>query len=185
MAPFSDWIRSGRARGDVHVATRERILALARASPGLPATEIMKRLGLVGSTIHYHLERMEAAGLVRTMRAGRRRLVYAADETPAAPDAQALSLLRGRTACRIARAILDNPGGSIVDLVETLDESPRAVYYHLKQLREAGLIRSDAERRYRGLTACDGLDALLRRIGQEGHAPRAEDAERDARQAPD
>lgn len=136
-----------------------RILQLVHEHPGLPVGEIQKRLQLSSGTVYYHLERLEAAGEIETRTAGRRRLVFPATTTPR--DAQAQGILRGATSRHIAQHILQNPGVSTADLLAHTGETPRALYYHLKQLREARLITSTSPTRYRDLRPTEKLRAML------------------------
>lgn len=48
-----------------------RILAEVAANPGVTGTEVALRLGLQGSTVAYHVKRMEQAGLLSAIRDGR------------------------------------------------------------------------------------------------------------------
>lgn len=128
---------------------RQRILAMAHSHPGEPVGTFLERLGMGWGTLHHHLKRLEDAGLLHTRAAGRRRLVYpgpAAETIPALEKGRAI--LAGRTTRRVADAILARPGVGIEQLVVGLGESPRAVYYHVKRLVDAGLALPDPQARY-------------------------------------
>lgn len=147
--------------------TAARILALVRKSPGLPVGEIVRRLALGSGTIHYHIERLVDQKSIRTVQAGRRRLVFPLDHAGDARDAKALSLVRGRTSRLVAEAILKKPACSIVDIVRMTQESPRAVYYHVKLLKTAGLVLSASSKRYRSLKAAPHLGSILQRSQED------------------
>jgi DNA-binding transcriptional ArsR family regulator len=105
---------------------------------------------------------MEDAGLLHTRAAGRRRLAYPgpAAESPPALD-RARAMLAGPTTRRVAEGVLARPGIGIEELLETLGESPRAVYYHVKRLVDAGLVLRDPRVRYASLSPGPLLQALL------------------------
>lgn len=149
-------------------SSRERIIELARTAPGLHVSEIIKRTQLAAGTVGYHLLRLEAEGVIRTLVAGRRRLVFlASDARTFDTDADAMSLLRGKTALAVAEALSQTAPTSMLRLVTRLHESPRAVYYHVKRLREAGLVISTSPTRYRELAPAPQLRVLLARLSRE------------------
>lgn len=167
LALFTQEPRPGRPPAGSQVDTSKSILFAARASPGIPVGELVKRLNLGSGTIHYHLERLAEQKLIRTVVAGRRRLVFPVDRDGEARDARALSLVRGRTSRVVAEAILARPGCSILDVVEGTGESARAVYYHVKLLKQAGLVLSASSKRYRALQAAPHLASILERSRED------------------
>ena len=169
LALFAQDPRPGRPpAGSSQVDTSKAILLAAREAPGIPVGELVKRLGLGSGTIHYHLERLAEQKLIRTVVAGRRRLVFPLDRDGEARDARALSLVRGRTSRLVAEAILAQPGCSIVEVVEATGESARAVYYHVKLLKSAGLVLSASSKRYRALQPAPHLASILERSREDG-----------------
>lgn len=168
LALFAQDSRSGSAPEEPgQLETAKEILDLVRKTPGLPVGELVKRLGLGSGTIHYHLERLADQRLIRTVVAGRRRLVFPVDRDADARDAKALSLVRGRTSRLVAEAILAQPTCSIVDVVNATGESARAVYYHVKLLKNAGLVLSASSKRYRALKAAPHLASILARSRED------------------
>ena len=164
LALFAPDPRAGSAaEAEGQLETAKEILDLVRKSPGLPVGELVRRLDLGSGTIHYHLERLADQRLIRTVVAGRRRLVFPVDRDADARDAKALSLVRGKTSRVIAEAILAQPTCSILDVVAATGESPRAVYYHVKLLKTAGLVLSASSKRYRALKAAPHLASILAR----------------------
>lgn len=127
------------------------MLALVASHPGLTVGEIARRLSIRNGTLFYHLQRAEADGHVTTRTDGRRRLVFPAGASLEDAKVRALNLLRGETALEVARAVADAPGISLFKLFAELDTAPRTVYYHVKRLRDAGIIVSAGRRRYHEL----------------------------------
>lgn len=148
---------------------RRAILDLVRQRPGIPLGEIMRTLNLGWGTVSYHVAKLCASGLLRTQVVGRRRLVHAAG--PGAADLAVLSLLQGKTVRRIATAIAVQPGQSVLDLCESLQETPRVVYYHLKHLEQAGLVEARPQGRSRRLHATPRLVDLLDRLASAPPPP--------------
>lgn len=77
------------------------------------------------------------------------------------PTTVASALLRGRTIRTVASYILTHPGCSIQEITRGVGESQRAVYYHVKQLTSAKLVRSpSAAGHYR----LEGTDLLVQTL---------------------
>lgn len=149
------------------VRRSDRLLALVAAEPGLPVGEIARRLSVRDGTVYYHIARLQLAGRVRTVVKGRRRLVFPAGAAWEEMRTEAAALLRGRTVRHIALAILRQPGLSMRQLIPLVSDSPRAVYYHTKRLRAAGLIESATRTRYRNLEPTPLLRDLLPDLERE------------------
>lgn len=143
-------------------ATVDRMLAAIQAKPGITPGELTRRAEVSAGTVYYHLRHLEGTGTIHTVVSGRRRLVFLGPRPPEGlVHAEKLSMLRGRTANRIASMIDQEPGLSIVDLVVRVRESPRSVYYHVRRLKAAGLIWSSSVTRYRDLRPSPDLRSCL------------------------
>lgn len=139
---------------------RARILLAVHERPGISIGALSKRLSMNVVTLHYHVERLREGGYVRAERAGRRRLVFSAS-APAYASPEERAMLLERTARRIALAVVHRRYRSVLELVEDLGESPRVVYYHLKRLREAGLVTGPDGAHGHGIGPTAKLLALL------------------------
>lgn len=149
-------------------ALRRQIVELVRENPGIPIGELMKRLPVGWGTLYHHLIKLERSGLLRAAVSGRRRLLYPGDAGPLGNDPDARSILRGRTAQRLARAIVANPGRSVAEIVDEMAESPRVIYYHVKRMLDAGLVSSSSETRYCSLTPTPRLVSMLQEMESRG-----------------
>lgn len=145
--------------------TRRLIYDLIEATPGIPVCTLMDRVELGWGTLYHHLHKMERAGLIHTAVSGRRRLVFPGP-VPSEPyvSSDAFALVRGRTARRVAEALVASPGASVSKIAERAGESPRATYYHLKRFLDAGLATSSSKTRHTGLAATPPLLLALRRV---------------------
>ena len=149
--------RHGTARL-LDAPVRRQILDLVARQPGLPVGELQALLGVGWGTLHHHLRKLEDADLIHTSLVGRRRLVHLGRDDPHA----GLAILRGRTARRIAETIASHPAISITDVARLTGGSPRAVYYHVKRLVEAGLVATEGQTRYARLAPTPLLPPMLR-----------------------
>lgn len=150
---------------------RQRIVRQVAGRPGQTVGELLETLDVGWGTLHHHLKRLEHAGLLHTVSAGRRRLVYPGPSAAEPPGSgRARAILRGRTARRVAEAIADHPGVGIDRLVPLVGESPRTVYYHVKRLVDAGLVLMDRATRYADLAPAPALARLLAQDAPRGAA---------------
>lgn len=140
---------------------RQQIVEMVKARPGVSVGDIMDELQVGWGTLYHHLTKLARNRMIQTSVVGRRRLVY-----PVTPDTDPtadkhMAMLRGKTARRVAEAVLDHPHITIPDLTAKLNESPRVVYYHVKRLIDANLIVSDSKTRHTGLAPAPQLAHLL------------------------
>ena len=140
---------------------RQQIVDMVKARPGVSVGDIMDELQVGWGTLYHHLTKLSRNRMIQTSVVGRRRLVY-----PVTPDMDPtvdrhMAMLRGKTARRVAEAVLAQPNINIQDLTVLLDESPRVVYYHVKRLLDAGLLVSDSKTRHTGLAPSAQLGYLL------------------------
>lgn len=155
-------------RGDhnlprIRLETRTRLLVAINDSPGQTLGALRELVKIGWGTLYYHIGKLEAEGDVRTVVAGRRILVFPGASSPIA-STEKFGLLRGATARLIAQQILARPHCSIQMLVDSTRKTPRVVYYHVKRLKEAGLITSVTPNQHFGLMAAASLEPLLARI---------------------
>lgn len=140
---------------------RQQIVDMVKTRPGVSVGDIMDELQVGWGTLYHHLTKLSRSKMIQTSVVGRRRLVY-----PVTPDADPtadkhMAMLRGKTARRVAEAVLAQPNIPIQELTTLLGESPRVVYYHVKRLLDAGLILSDSKTRHTGLAPAPQLATLL------------------------
>ena len=122
-------------------ATRQAIYDLVTAEPGLPLGDIADELELSRSTARHHLNKLEEAGLIRHTMEGRCRIHFASGY---GEEAVSHHLLRDATRARIAE-LLEARSLSLLELASVLEANPSAVAFHLKRMREAGLIERHEE----------------------------------------
>ena len=117
---------------------RQRLTDLVGRRPGSSIRELADVLGIRRTAVVHHLRLLGRAGAVRSVRSGRRVLVFPAR---ANPFEGLVGLLRLRAVQRIVEALRDEPGLSIRGTARRLGVTPRAVRYHVARLRDLGLVR--------------------------------------------
>lgn len=152
------------------------IMELVKAKPGQPVGELLSQLPLGWGTLYHHLLKLARSGAIQIKTSGRRRLVYPAHYPNAEATAAAEGLLLGKTARRLAHALVESRRSSVAELAVLTGESPRVVYYHCRRLIEAGLVESAATNGRRDLAPTARLVSLLGATADadNGSAPGAE-----------
>lgn len=148
---------------------RKQIMKAVQKAPGLPLSHLLTRLDVGWSTLYRELDVLVDAGLVKSRKRGRHCLVYPTEGEGGkpVPISQAI-LLQGATAREIAARIAKKPGQNMETIAEHLDLSPRVVYYHLRRLVEARLVKSSSSTRYRDLSPTPLLKDLLKSFEGRG-----------------
>lgn len=147
---------TGRASpDDIHDAVR--------AYPGLTVWELKNRTGRSWGAIYHHLDRLQKAGDIRIVSAGRRRVIVPSSSPLTPAEVAGTALIRGASAEQIARAIARGEAHTVAHLAGRVGMSQRAVYYHVRQLIAAGLVTSGSLTRRRDLRATPLLLAVVDR----------------------
>lgn len=112
---------------------RDQIIKLVRGNPGMSIAEIRDAIGLSYSETHRHVEKLEAADLVR--RGGTPPGVYPADHTP-----EEWSVLQTPTGREVAKLLVEQPGLSSGEIEETIGASRSTVALRLAELVSADYV---------------------------------------------
>lgn len=142
-------------------AACRRVYDAIEREPGLSVSALARRLGMYWTSVALQVGHLARAGLVRSVRSGRRRVLFTAHALDSMADARGLILLAEPACLRVARAIAAVPDQRIYELVERIPMSERALYHHVKRLVEAELVLSSKQGGYRGLRASPRLIAWL------------------------
>lgn len=136
-----------------------RMLRHVEKNPGAMLKDIKEALGVGWWLLYDSLKALEGAGLVKTRRVRKARVVFpASGPVPRNPQVDMLSSAQRR----VALLILREPGMDARTLRERSGHSERMVYHHLKHLTEAGFVRSLSPGDYRDLRP---TEKLLRFLG--------------------
>jgi len=143
---------------------RQQILEAVGRHPGISVSQLRREVGLGWGAFYHHLKKLRSLGLVRLRYVGAYRMAFL-PKTAAEGDASAFAALQHETTRKVALAILRCPRTTIKQIVEATGESPRVVYYHVKQLLDGGLILSGSKTRHVDLRPSPQLRALMAALG--------------------
>lgn len=152
---------------------RAKIMELLRAEPGLGITDVRDRLAIGWGTAVHHLNRLEAAGLVVSQDAGRRRRFFLPQAS--AEMRTALCVLSSSLNRRLLETVRARPGLTQTEVCEALGISAPLAHKYLARLIRDGFVASTrqwrAVRYYPSESAPAVLDAYAsatRTLGEGG-----------------
>lgn len=132
--------------------------------PGLPLSDHLSALGTSWSVIYAALKHLQEHDQVRTIKEGRFRILLPPGKAKR-EEPRHLILLQGPTARQLAEIIAENPGHHTPDtIVYETGHAHRVVYYHLRRLLEAGLIKSAKTTRFVELAPTPALLRVLNHL---------------------
>ncbi|HLE96665.1 MAG TPA: helix-turn-helix domain-containing protein [Candidatus Thermoplasmatota archaeon] len=133
------WTRLGPSDVVRH-PTRARLLTLVRERPGAPTADLVIAASLNEATALHHLETLERARFVKSLRVGRDRLWFEAGAER--PDAPTLAALHAPTRRELLDAVHRRPGVTQADLARELGLTRATLSHHVRHLRDAGLLQA-------------------------------------------
>lgn len=152
--------------------SRRLVYACVGANPGAHLRDVARRCSMPLGTTLYHLDALDAAGLVAPRRDGRYKRYFVAADVGRA-DKDLLSVLRHATPRRIVLALLASPSLTQRELCATLSISRSTLSFHAAHLVAGGVLgRDDArpEGRYR-VSEPDAARAVLLRFRESLATP--------------
>jgi predicted transcriptional regulator len=127
------------------LASRRRIYDSVDGNPGSHLREISRRCQLPLGTALYHLDRLEAGGLLSVRRDGRYKR-YFSTHGLGRREKDVISAFRHAVPRRIATALLDVGAATQRELCEHVGVSRSTLSFHVNSLIAKGLLRREAAR---------------------------------------
>lgn len=120
---------------------RKALHALVEANPGIHFQEIVRRTGFGRGQLEHHLRKLERAELVSRVKGDSYACFFARGQVDRRVMAAA-PLLRSDGGRSVLAALQQRPGASSRELAAQLGLATGTVSYHVKRLREAGMLES-------------------------------------------
>jgi predicted transcriptional regulator len=137
--------------------TRGLIQGYVTANPGANYTIIRDNLDLADGTLTYHLQVLEREGYVYSIREGLFRCFYPQGVPP--PKRGKLHL--SDTQADIVRIVKRIPGITVGEIASAMKRRPNVISYHLKLLKEGGLVRMEEDGRHVRIYPIDTAVAMV------------------------
>jgi len=136
--PAGVWAFADGRYLSANMSTRGEIMAYILTNPGVYLREISEDLALPMGVVQYHLWVLTKKGELEECRSGRYRRFFGATRY-GETERRMLSLLRQGTAGRILTALSKGPLAH-AKLADVLGISSQALSWHMKRLREMGVV---------------------------------------------
>lgn len=140
--------------------TRRELLRIIGEEPGVNISDLHARLAMGWGSLLYHLQRLEAQGLVQSHRWGRSRR-YFLNERSVSVRAAAIRALKAQNARVLAEQIAAMPGATQEQLALTMGVSKSVVSKYAQRLEEVSLVERQVGRNCLRLYPKDSLRELL------------------------
>lgn len=151
------------SEGEELQTSRQRILSLIRATPGISVSDLARRCKLSWLTVHAHVGRLQREGLIASRLVGRRKVLFMLDTFDAARSV-GFGLLAEHSCWKVASTIAASPGTDVPSIAMATGLTQRAVYHHLARLIQAHLVTPRGRRSMEDLRATETLTTALREI---------------------
>ncbi len=142
------------AESVLDLASRRRIYDCIRENPGLHLRALAERLAMPVSTLEYHTRQLERHGQVATRESGGFKAFYPGEGMDRR-DRDILYVVRHDVPRRVVAHLLLHPGATPADLKGATGLSGPTLSFHLRRLRESGLVREEPAGRTKRLFVVD------------------------------
>jgi predicted transcriptional regulator len=126
---------------------RSKIYTCIKTKPGAYISEIVERMGLDRETVKYHIKTLEAQNKIEAYRESGKTRFFENNFTYSEEEMKVISALQNLTNQRIISDILTCKCNTNIALARELKVSRATISWHIKNLREIGLITEIKEGR--------------------------------------
>ncbi len=123
---------AGRIENVLANRNRNRIFNYVQMNPGCTPAEITSRQQMKNGTVKYHVQMLEAEGMIVLRRMGKfTRLFKSASGSDM--DKAAISYLRNETSRNLLQAIMEHPGITNSNLAEQFQLDKSSIHWHIER----------------------------------------------------
>ncbi|MHA1379220.1 MAG: winged helix-turn-helix transcriptional regulator [Candidatus Helarchaeota archaeon] len=141
MNKFSDFFNTNGQRIELEQNTRSRIYNLIMQDEGIHLREVCRKLNKKMGVIQYHINVLERAGLISSIKDGRYRRFFVNDNHNSNGKRNLIiSALKREPTYKILKIILENKKVYHNKLANLLNISSQAITWHIKRLKVYELI---------------------------------------------
>ena len=151
---------AGRIENVLDNGNRQRIFTYVQRNPGCTPAEITARQNMKNGTVKYHVQMLEAEGMIVLRRMGKfTRLFRSAGGSDL--ERVAATYLRNETSRGLLQAILDHPGITNSSLSEQFQLDKSSVHWHIDRFLRDRMIRFEQDGKYKKYYVSDEARTVL------------------------
>lgn len=144
-------------------SARQDIVRAIERAPGISMSELVRRIGLPWSTMHYHLHLLNQAGIISSIRLGRERRLFGEEATQGTRSA--IALLRRRRIWDFVSTVFHKPGLRQTDIARGTSLQRKSLRRYIDLLKNEGLLIEVRESKYRRYYPTNRLTFLIQELG--------------------
>ncbi len=139
---------AGRIENVLDNRNRLRIFSYVERNPGCTPAEITARQNMANGTVKYHVQMLEAEGMIVLRRMGKfTRLFRSAGSSDL--ERVAATYVRNETSRSLLRAILEQPGITNSTLSERFQLDKSSVHWHIERFLKDRMIRFEQDGKFK------------------------------------
>ena len=140
---------AGRIENVLANRNRNRIFNYVHMNPGCTPAEITARQQMKNGTVKYHVQMLEAEGMIVLRRMGKFTRLFRSGREAATSKGWRRRMYGTRPAATSWRAIMDNPGITNHSLSEQFSLDKSSVHWHIDWFLRDQMIRFEQDGKYR------------------------------------
>jgi predicted transcriptional regulator len=150
----------GRIENVLDNRNRNRIFDYVQRNPGCTPAEITARQNMANGTVKYHVQMLEAQGMIVLRRMGKfTRLFKSASGSDL--DKIAATYMRNETSRNLLLAISDHPGITNSNLAEQFQLDKSSIHWHIERFLADRMIRFEQDGKFKRYFVSDEAKTVL------------------------
>jgi predicted transcriptional regulator len=144
----------------LELETRRRIYNSILKCPGVHISDLSRKLDMPRSTLVYHLKYLEKHGFLEEKKYNNYMRYYAVNKIDRCYK-EILNLFGQEATRKVIIYLAQNKFSSVDEISKHIHKHPKTVFYHLKKLRNAGIVECHKINREKRYVLCGGNCQLL------------------------
>lgn len=151
---------AGRIENVLDNGNRHRIFNYVMTNPGCTPAEITARQNMKNGTVKYHVQMLEAEGMIVLKRMGKfTRLFRSAGSSDL--ERVAATYVRNETSRGLLQAIMEHPGITNSSLSEQFQLDKSSVHWHIERFIRDRMVRFEQDGKYKRYFVSDEAKGVL------------------------
>ena len=126
--------------GDLDDTQRDKLLRYINGNPGIRYRELLRLSNLSNGVLAYHLALLEKSGRIQVDRNENKKMTRYYPNNISIEETNIIGYIRQDATKQIILFILENDLCTFDEVVEHTKKAPSTISWHLKRLKEAGII---------------------------------------------
>jgi predicted transcriptional regulator len=152
---------AGRIEHVLDNRNRHRIFNYVQKNPGCTPAEITMRQNMKNGTVKYHVQMLEAEGMIILKRMGKFSRLFRSSSGSSDLERVAATYVRNETSRGLLQAIMEHPGITNSSLSEQFQLDKSSVHWHIERFIRDRMIRFEQDGKYKRYFVSDEAKSIL------------------------